>query len=122
MDLELGQIAPVLHPFVEQPPVRGLHDLVAALEVRRDPARDVGQPFGRHAAALAKALVHAHRVAEMLDHHVARHRSTPSFFRRTRTRSAITGLSDSPHFWPIAMLSLIRPGIALIAFWPSAVE
>src|SRR5881394_594430 len=122
MDFELGEITPILHPLVDQPAICGFHDLIATRQVRRDPTRDVGQSLGRHPSAFAKAPVYGHRVAEMLDHHVQAHSAMPSFFSRARTRSASSGDSPSPHFCPIIMLSVMRPGIALIALRPRSVE
>lgn len=32
MDLQIDQVAPVRYPFIEQPPVAGLHQLITSLE------------------------------------------------------------------------------------------
>src|SRR5499427_8266057 len=71
-DLDLREVLPARDPALEQRRLRRFHELVAAREVRGDPAAHVAQPFGRHASLLAEAPVHRHGIAaaELLDHHV----------------------------------------------------
>src|SRR4051812_35216572 len=70
-DFEIGEIAPGQDPFLQQARIVALHELEATVEVRLDPAPDIDEPFGRHAASVAKARVDGLRIPilEMLDHH-----------------------------------------------------
>src|SRR5262245_45937455 len=61
-DFEAHEILPVRDPLVQLRPVGALHDLVAASEVGRHPARDVGDPFRRESTAIAKTLVDGNRI------------------------------------------------------------
>src|SRR5262249_56189630 len=61
-DLDLREVLPARDPALEQRRLRRFHELVAAREVRGDPAAHVAQPFGRHAPLLAEASVHRHGI------------------------------------------------------------
>src|SRR5438445_9926472 len=79
MDLEIDEIAPVLHPRVEERAVIGFHHLIATLERLVDPARNVDQTVRRHPAPLAEPAIHGRGVLvlEVLDHQVCHHPFLP---------------------------------------------
>ena len=70
-DLEVGEVGPVDDPVLQQAGVVALHQLEAAVEIGLDPAADIGEPVGRHAALVAEAGVDGLGVAalEALDDH-----------------------------------------------------
>ena len=63
MDLEVDQIAPAFHPFIQQPAVVALHDLEAAAEAVGDSAGYVAESVARQAPLVAEAAVDGDRVA-----------------------------------------------------------
>src|SRR5215468_2142755 len=70
-DLELGQIAPVDHPLLQQARITALHQLKAPIEIRFDPAPDVPQAIGHHASLVAKPAINCFGVtiAKPFDDH-----------------------------------------------------
>jgi hypothetical protein len=71
-DLELGQVAPVGDPLVEERGVVRLHELEAALEALVDPAVHVGEALRQHPSPLRGTFVdRASAPREPLDDHVA---------------------------------------------------
>ena len=79
MGFEVGEIGPTRHPFLQQADVVALHELETSVEVGLNPAADIGQALGRHAALFLKSLVDCLRVlvAKTFDHHEQHLRSVP---------------------------------------------
>src|SRR5438876_12433173 len=71
-ELELDEVRPAGRPLSEKLRILALHDLEAAPEILRHPARDVSQALGCEAALFAKPSVDGQRipVAKPLDDHV----------------------------------------------------
>jgi hypothetical protein len=84
MDLEINEVVPIGHPFIQQPSIVRFHKLVAALKFFVDPTRHVQQPLGRHSTAVPKPAIHEYSifVPEVLHHHVCRHRFRCSGYQR----------------------------------------
>ena len=72
MHLEVDEISPGIEPGIEKLGICALHDLVAAREIRRHPARHVAKSFRGEPAVKPEALVYRACVAaaKMLDDHV----------------------------------------------------
>src|SRR5262247_3631098 len=71
-DIERAEIFPVFYPHREERRVVCVHQLVARLELKIDPARDVLQPGGKHPALIARTPIDLWRrtIMEVLDYHV----------------------------------------------------
>src|ERR1700752_1307861 len=59
MNLELDEIGQITHPLLEERRIPGLHDLVARRQPLVDPARNIREALGCHAAALPELLYDA---------------------------------------------------------------
>ena len=90
MDFEGDDVAPVRHPLVEQVRIVCLHELVATLERRVDPARDIRQLFWREPSMIAESPIHGDGIAalEVFDHHVEHLCHRVSLQLATRTLAA----------------------------------
>jgi len=80
VNFEVDDVFPVADPLIEQVALFCFHDLIAAIEFRRDPARDIVEARGSETSAIAEAAVYRHsiRVAEAFNHHVQAHRTSPN--------------------------------------------
>src|SRR5262245_22020642 len=72
MNLKFDEIAPVCHPLVEKRSICRLHDLVAARQIRCDPACDVVQSLWSQSTAFAEPSIHCYSIttSKVLDDHV----------------------------------------------------
>jgi hypothetical protein len=70
--LEIDEVVPVAHPFIEQCALLALHDLEAAAEITGDPAVHVGYAFRGKPAPFTKPTVNWNSVpiTEVFDHEV----------------------------------------------------
>src|SRR5688572_18549730 len=91
-DLEVAQVAPHQHPFLDRAGVVAFHQLEAAAEIGLDPGADIFQPRGHHAPLLLEALVERLWIVavEMLDNH-EQHAASPGrlWARGGRQRCAL---------------------------------
>jgi hypothetical protein len=111
---EVGEIAPVRHPLVEQPPIRCLHQLKTPLEILIDQARNIHQARRSEPATLPKTRIDRPRVLESFDHHVklvghfpnARIRNGGPGCGARRPRDKKTGFENPLHRQPRAVFDV----------------
>src|SRR5882672_4631714 len=89
MNVEIHEVLPVAHPFIEERTIRRFHDLIARRQFIVHPTRNVIETLGRHASTLPKPPINRGCVAvsEVLDNHVQAHAGSPMTIRSTAVLS-----------------------------------